>query len=486
METSTTTQSGGNHAAAVAAATHTNPAHAIRFTVKSAFGCQPTRIDPLVAFSASSGNKDYSDRLLHKVGKQLSVFDPETGSQEFFENRSRNVIDVTHFSTSANQRFVAMCEAIRHDKASSDAGSQVSVYSLSTFNRLKTLHHSLPRPYVCATFCGDPKLVAALSDEPDRHIVIWQWEKEKVHKVVHVHVHATLLRSAPSNNLMLTTSGTGALKHWTLAPDGTLKHGNMLPTAKESLDVYTDHCWLPSTHSQHRMIVLVDPDSSNDINRHRKQAIYIFEGVDNEVPSSNLPLLMEMRQTIQLKLDQGCRVEKLVPSLKAFSVVGMGGYFAAFERTDDKAEPYVESRRLALGDKHLIGGCVYPSEEKMVLLTKQGRLLSMPLDATIEQIKKAMGGTQDDAESVHSKEEGHRSLVPSLQSGGISDLRAGGHHTSSILAADMAFERPLLVTVGADNTARVWNYLTSGDGAEKLQVPEVLARCTVLRSCQRN
>ncbi|KAK0358809.1 hypothetical protein LTR94_033888, partial [Friedmanniomyces endolithicus] len=43
---------------------------------------------------------------------------------------------------------------------------------------------------------------------------------------------------------------------------------------------------------------------------------------------------------------------------------------------------------------------------------------------------------------------------------GIADLTTGGYHTSSILSADIAFERPLIVTIGADATMRVWNYLT--------------------------
>lgn len=441
----------------------------VKLTVKHAFGCQPTRLDGLQSFSASSGNKDYSDRLLHKVGKQVCVYDPETGQQEFFDGRPKNIIDVVHFGISSNSRFICMCENIRHDKGSSDAGSQVSIYSLTNLNRLKTLHHSLPRPFVCATFCGDPKLVAALSDEPDRHIVVWQWEKEKLFKVVTLSVSATLLRAAPCSQLMLTTSGNYALKHWVLAQDGNIKCGNFLPTAKETLDIYTDHVWMPSSLGNHRLIALVDPDSANELNRSRRQSIYIFEGGDTEnVSSSSLPISAELKQTIQLKLDIGCRAEKIIFSPKTFMLVGMGGFVAAYERTDDKQEPYVESRRLSLGDKQLVGGTIYPSEEKMVLLTKQGRLLAMALDVTIDQIKRSVANVtgvagNDDAESVHSTEEGNRTIgtpMDTKAASGVSDMRTGGHHTSAILAADMAFERPLVVTIGADATARVWNYLS--------------------------
>eukprot|EP01039_Chlorochromonas_danica_P002482 gene2482-2720_t len=461
----------------------------LRLQVKHAFGCQPTRLDAIQSFSASSGNKDYSDRLVHKIGKQLCVYDPETGRQEFFEGRARNLVDIVHFNISTNARYISMCENIRHEKASNDAGSQVSIYSLSTMSRLKTLHYSLPRPFLCSTFCGDVKLVAALSDEPDRHIVIWQWEKEKVYKVIAITVSALLLRSAPCQTLMLTTTGHAALKHWTIAPDGSLKCGNFLPPAKESLDNYTDHVWQVSSLGNHRMIVLVDPDTNSEINRNRRQSIYIFEGMDpahagasstnamgiSSSSSSGLPISMELKQTLALKLDPGCRIEKIICSPKTLMVVGYGGFIAAYERTDDKQEPYVESRRLSLGDKHLIGGAIYPSDEKMVLLTKQGRLLTMQLDVTIDQIKKtvAMLGNSaggEDVDSVHSQD-GGGSINNSSAAGtnasnsynsssGISDMRSGGHHTAAILAADIAFERPLIVSVAADATARIWNYLT--------------------------
>jgi cilia- and flagella-associated protein 57 len=38
------------------------------------------------------------------------------------------------------------------------------------------------------------------------------------------------------------------------------------------------------------------------------------------------------------------------------------------------------------------------------------------------------------------------------------DLFVGGFHDGTIIAADMAFHRSLLVTVGADETARIWNF----------------------------
>ena len=105
-----------------------------------------------------------------------------------------------------------------------------------------------------------PLMLVAMSDEPDRHIVIWQWEKEKLFKTLLLTMNPTLLRSAPSNSLMLTTSGPGILKNWFVTPDGFLKSGNFLPHPKESTENFMDHVWLPVSLGNQRMIALTDPD----------------------------------------------------------------------------------------------------------------------------------------------------------------------------------------------------------------------------------
>jgi hypothetical protein len=483
-----------------------NPANAgkekdigVKFTVKHAFGSHATKLDPLQSFAALGGNKDYSDRLVHKVGKQVCIYDPDSNVQEFFDSRPRNVVDVLHFTISANARYISMCESIKHEKGSNEATSQVSVYSLSTLNRLKTLHYTLPRPFMCSVFCGDPKLIAALSDEPDRHIVVWYWEKEKVYKTCAISLGASVLRSAPCMNLMLTTSGPSAFKNWCIAPDGSLKPSNFLPPAKESLDVYSDHIWLPSNLNNHRMVTLVDPDPSNEINKNRKQSVYIFEGTDNTHSTSSgsiapiIPILMELKQTVLLKLEPNCRIERIVPNAKAFLLVGTMGLICLFERTDDKHDPYIESKRFSLGDLHITGATVYPSEERMVVLTKSNRLLNMSMDITIEQIKKGAIGnhSHEDDSSQHSRSKTNKDTsrtdggksshqggnnnagddnasasstldktADSARNQGITDIIQGGYHTSAILAADIAYERPLIATIGADAAMRIWNYQT--------------------------
>eukprot|EP01036_Dinobryon_divergens_P027908 gene27908-36765_t len=410
-----------------------NNSYGFKYPVKYAFGSTIYSIaqvnrnyaDPLLSFSSSVGEKDYSDRLLYKIGKHVCIFDPETGKQQFFDgsrqpvvghfhtpggatahshiastpapvlsapttattaaqsssesnhdgaanapqnattstplaaasasdgvkqplpsgksnNTTRHIVDVLHYAISSNAKFVSMCEVLKPEKHS-DLATQISVYSLSTLNLLKTLNHTAPsahsnKPFTCSTFCADNKMIAALTDA--------QWEREKLYKSAAISAHVTILRGAPCASLMLTGSG------------------NLLQAAKESYEKFIDHVALAN----------VDSFSSDNAHKNRRQNVYIFEGSDSETKgvSSSSAGKVSVPSPIC-----NTHIERLVSSSKFFLLVGSNGTIITFERSDDKHEPYIESRRLSLGDVHIIGATVYPTEERMVLIANNGRLLSM-------------------------------------------------------------------------------------------------------------
>jgi len=456
-------------------------------SVKHGFGSHISPIDGLLSFGISSaGNKDVSDRLVYKIGKQVSIYDPESGTQAFFEKRAKNVTDVIHFSINQNQKYISVCEILKHDKFI-ETSSHIAVYSLTTLSRVKVLTHNVLRPFSCSTFCGDPKLIAGLTDEPERLIVLWHWEKEKYYKSISLSISPNILRSGPSTSLMLSTSGNSILKFWFLGSDGNIKNGGFLAAAKESNEKFIDHVWLQSNLGLHKMIALADPDTTTENamsnSRSRRQSIYIFEGHDLVVTSSTgnngnvslPPITMELKQCVVLRLDPGAKLEKIVPTSKAFMLIGAGGLICQYERTDEKQDPYVESRRLSLGDIHFFAAAVYQSEEKIVLATKSGRILNMSIDVSIDQQIKLTEQTTARAFDDHNPKFDNMSTASSVDdnlsvsnasqvangsSSLISDLAQGGFHTSSIIAGDIAFERPLILTISMDSTARIWNYMT--------------------------
>ena len=239
-----------------------------KIKIKHVFGGTRTTYQSIQSFTATTvGDRENVDRLVYRVGKQICVVDPENGSQQFFSGRQRSVSNVLHFSISPNQKHICMSEVVNQDSLSADVTAQLSVYSLTNFTRVKTLSHPCQANFVLSTFCGDPKYIAALTDENDRQIVLWQWEKEKTCKAININFPIIRLSSAPSANIMLTSSGPGVLKSWFLGPDGTFRSTSILPTAKEN-ENFIDHCWLPhglphggQGSAVHRMVALTGYDS---------------------------------------------------------------------------------------------------------------------------------------------------------------------------------------------------------------------------------
>jgi hypothetical protein len=337
-----------------------------KMKIKRAFGGTRTSHQSIQSYAAvTAGDRESVDRLVYRVGKQICVVDPENDNQQFFSGRHRSVSNVLHFSISHNQRHICMCEVINQENVITDATAQLSVYSLSNFTRLKTLSHPSKANFISSTFCGDPKYIAALTDECDRQIVLWQWEKEKTCKAVGVNLPILHLSSAPCMNTMLLSSGPGVLKSWFLGPDGTFRSASILPTAKEN-ENFIDHCWLPQAPSStltptptvsssgtvHRMIALIGCDHHTtaqktssfnhglqDINTNdnregmmmnnmghntstfspssstsqrsflssRMQNVYIFEGTDVAVTNnSNLvapAITLELKQILHVRVD---------------------------------------------------------------------------------------------------------------------------------------------------------------------------------------
>jgi hypothetical protein len=442
-----------------------------------------------------------------------------------------------------------MCESIQQDHRDDHGGgiAQLSIYSLHQMTKLKTLSFPCGADFICSTFCSDPKLVAALSGEADRQIVIWQWDKDKVIKTVHVHVPASRLRTAPGNILMLTTTGVGMMRCWFVGADGQLKSGPLLPPQKET-DAFLDHVWLPPMvgGQTYKMVALTDPDmfhhgasvvagdsmsvvslgaaSSVSLGSHanashhnppavKRQQLLIFEGSDvpgASAQSISAPIAMELKQTINLRVDalplatsggqstkegNGVasggslggsvkslahevdkqrteappRIEAIIPTSKGFILVGGLGLLAIYERIEDKREPFVEVKRISLGTSRLSFAAIFPSDERAAVVTKSNRLLMMHLDSANNT------RVQHIADDNQALEMMARRNSLSMAAGLITtkddraplevaqaiDLPlAGGHHLQHIVAMDIAYERPLLVTVAADRTCRVWNYVT--------------------------
>ena len=149
------------------------------------YGWQPT--DDIVSFQAASRDRgEVSDRVIFRIGKMLTIMDPDgVGAQKFIASRQKQVTRVMHLSVSKNNKYVSACESVRLDNE--DKGhAQVSVYSLNmtTVSRLKTLTKQSTGEFVQACFLAETKYLVTLLDAEDSQIIIWLWEKEKQYKTL--------------------------------------------------------------------------------------------------------------------------------------------------------------------------------------------------------------------------------------------------------------------------------------------------------------
>ena len=83
----------------------------------------------------------------------------------------------------------SMCESMPNELREEHGGgtAQLSIYSLRDMTKVKTLSFPCGADFICSTFCSDPKMIAALSGDMDRQIVIWQWDKDKVSPILLTH-----------------------------------------------------------------------------------------------------------------------------------------------------------------------------------------------------------------------------------------------------------------------------------------------------------
>lgn len=300
--------------------------------VKHAFGSNVLPFDSIQPYTITplGADKEVLERVVFRVGKRLSVFDVESCDHSLLQDTPKVVKNILHFTISSNHKYLSVCESVREEKGD-EGHAQIAIYNLGTLVRTKVLTFETPAEFVMSTFCLDGKHLASLTDDLDRQIIVWLWEKEKIHKQVAVPFPITRLRAGPSNSLMLSSSGPNSLKSWFLGADGSFKTGPFLPPNKEN-EQFVDHVWLPSAGGVvHRMVALCDDNSNMGgstgsvalssehgsvgggsggqpaaiVSSFRKQLVIIFEGGDSTGSSGSgqAPVTMELRQSMVVRID---------------------------------------------------------------------------------------------------------------------------------------------------------------------------------------
>lgn len=412
-----------------------------KLTLRHTFGSGVNTHDSILSYVSLVGEKDINDRVVFKVGRQACICDPDTGRQQYLTGRPKNTTNLFHAAISSNNRYLSLCESNRWDRSSTASGhAQASVYSLTTYSRQKTIYYASSGEFICSAFTSDAKYLATLCDGSEYQIVVWQWEKERIFKSVSLQSKPTKISVSPSH-FQITVSGPQYLKCWALGSDGTLRASSLLSSSKES-ELFCDHKWLAPADNMHRMVAVSSLESLHSMTHdlHRKQPIYIFEGSEAPPGSSGPPIALEHRQTIHPRFETpNAAVDAIASYSKGFILLGREGHVSIYERylEGDKRDPYFEVKSLSLDISNFISGAVLPSEDKLVLMSQEGRVLLAPIGNDLP------GQSSKVREQIEAK-----------------DLSVGGYHEGAVLAASMAVHRSILATVSLDNTLRIWNFET--------------------------
>lgn len=172
----------------------------------------------------------------------------------------------------------------------------------------------------------------------------------------------------------------------------------------------------------------------------RRQSVYVFEGIDAPQGTVGPPINLEFRQTLYPRFETPSgSIEGIATFTKGFALFGKEGVVTIYEKCDDKREPYYEVKTMCLEATNFVGGAILPSEDRLVLVSNEGRLVCCGIGQ-----HDVPGGEKDEFNSVEATE-----LIP------------GGFHSSAIISADIAFHRSICATISLDGSARVWNYESS-------------------------
>jgi len=182
--------------------------------------------------------------VLYPQGRTLARLNVETNAMTFLSGGERGGLPVA-VALAPSRKMVAVCE-----QRKGDGHPVIGLYDLAKTRRLRTLTYAANGSrFVSAAFSGDGKQLAAVSEAPDFHIVLWAVDKGRVEAMAKqpgLHTRVSFCPRDPQRTTALVCSGPRSLKLWTLVEDSRLKDTPIYVGKRSSEQPeYTDHCWWP-------------------------------------------------------------------------------------------------------------------------------------------------------------------------------------------------------------------------------------------------
>eukprot|EP00899_Mesostigma_viride_P000129 jgi/Mesvir1/10116/Mv16834-RA.2 len=353
-------------------------------------------------------NVHYVDEMtvLYPAGHNTVIYHTEQKSQKFIPGTA-DTLGITALALAASRKFVAVAEK-------ADRGL-ITVFDLHTLKRRKVLStpDSGAADYVSMAFSADDKFLASLSGDPGWNLVLWIWEKSKVHAVVKVAGPQNLpvyqVAFSPTDSNLMSVVGQQVFK--------TLKavDNKLVPSSlsKREPQNYNCHCWIPD--DRERCVVATDSGE-----------LLVIEA-------------SEVKSTIPYGSD-GVSITSMVAFSKGFVCGCDGGMLMIFEKLDDKEGfKKTKSFRIEHNAVKINNLTVSPSEESLICSLENNQIFVLGL--SISDILKT-------------DEMNFELFSQSFHLGGITGL-------------DTCVRKPLIATCGMDKSVRVWNYLEKNNDVVK-------------------
>ncbi|RKP18864.1 WD40 repeat-like protein, partial [Rozella allomycis CSF55] len=335
---------------------------------------------------------------IYPSGSNVIIYHIEQKTQKIL-NIGEHCIEITAISLSDNKRFLAVAELSPHNY------SAISILDMATMRKRRVLTvPDFSKAFTNIVFSHDNKCLLASSGEPDWSLFYWSWEKGKLlgQQKLSMPASATIehISFHPQDTTHICVTGNCMFKMFRHT-EGGFKSTNL---HKFDTKCYTSHMWVSN-----ETVLLGTRDGR----------FYLSEGgelredfiVNHEKPDE-FPLTI------------------LQPFENGFMTGNTNGCISIFERVEDKMV-YRKARDVMTNDQQIGINSVAlsPGHDIISVSLENNQLFGFSLVNT--EISK------------------DQSSMP---------LFSYPFHQGSIVGLDTCIKKPLLVTCGADQSVRLWNY----------------------------
>lgn len=336
-------------------------------------------------------------RILYSVGHHVVLYDTESKATDFFDNTS-SVRKIHALTVSSGCDFVAIAERIY---SSSGLTSCISVYSVRTKARAKTMTVPSNNDVISLSFSIDSKLLMTL--ENNSTLSCWKWSNAKCLASTVCPSGGSRIRVCPVDKSIITVSGHRCLRIWSFT-EMDLKAGQLLPNTKE-LEHFVDHIW-----TLKHLIAVTETG-----------LVYIFSQTGGA-------LSIEMTHvSLNCPLDEGIRVSSLNIYRRGFVLGANEGVLCLYDASDDPAEPYSLIRSFSIGQDTTIDCVVsYPDSDNVLICTKELSVLTLSVTKPSDECLSVLGG----------------------------------NHHGKVLGISTCIQRHIVASCSSNQTIRLWNYKT--------------------------